>query len=347
MLAMKAPSQLYKEAHVGVYTMIRMKGDELVNHALDSKLERESRWTRKSSTVCQADKIYQDNIENQNIVIPDSQSEISSAINKAKKEVSKSIKEETLAMWNKKVQKLTLQGDFAKLLIEEQENVTWKSIVNNVPKGVLSFALRASVSGLPTPDNLKRWGIRKLDKCVICGNFANLEHVLNWCSTALNQKRFTWRHDSVLSYMKSEMDKGKPDNITIYTDIPGHSINGGTIPADILTTLQRPDIVIIDRFQKQISLFELTVSFEKNADAANARKTLSYLDLTSDLTKRDWTAQCVPFEIGSRGHINNRNKTSISNIMKKHNIKIHKKTRFQNISKISLLCSFAIFQAHC
>ena len=73
MLAMKAPSQLYKEAHVGVYTMIRMKGDELVNHALDSKLERESRWTRKSSTVCQADKIYQDNIENQNIVIPDSQ----------------------------------------------------------------------------------------------------------------------------------------------------------------------------------------------------------------------------------------------------------------------------------
>ena len=345
MLAMKAPSQLYKEAHVGVYTMIRMKGDELVNHALDSRLERESGWTRKSSTVCQADQIYQDKIENRNIVIPTLQSERNSAINKAKKEVNKSIKEETIAMWNKKVQKLTLQGDFAKLLIEEQENVTWKSIVNNVPKGVLSFALRASVSGLPTPDNLKRWGIRKLDKCVICGNFANLEHVLNWCSTALNQKRFTWRHDSVLSYMKSEMDKGKPDNITIYTDIPGHSINGGTIPADILTTLQRPDIVIIDRSKKQISLFELTVSFEKNADAANARKTLSYLDLTSDLTKRGWSAQCVPFEIGSRGHINNRNKTSISDIMKKHNIKVNKKILFQNVSKISLLCSFDFFSS--
>ena len=66
-----------------------------------------------------------------------------------------------------------------------------------------------------------------------------------------------------LQYMKKVMDKGKPDTLTIYTDIPGHSINGGTIPADILTTLQRPDIVIINRSEKRITLFELTVSFER------------------------------------------------------------------------------------
>jgi hypothetical protein len=240
-----------------------------------------------------------------------------------------------------------MQGDFVKLLIEEEENVSWKSIVNNIPKGVLSFALKATVNGLPSPDNLKRWGVRKLDKCVICGNFGNLEHVLNWCNTALNQKRFTWRHDSILNYIKKEMDKGKPDILTIYTDIPGHTINGGTIPAYILTTLQRPDIVIINRTEKKITLFELTVSFEKNEDAAHARKTLSYLDLISDLKARGWSAENIPFEIGSRGHINSRNKISISSVMKKNKIKILKKSLFQNISKISLLCSFAIFQAHC
>ena len=147
--------------------------------------------------------------------------------------------------------------------------------------------------------------------------------------------------------MKKEMDKGKPDNITIYRDIPGHTINGGTIPADILTTLQRPDIVIINRTEKKITLFELTVSFEKNEDAAHARKTLSYLDLISDLKERGWSAENIPFEIGSRGHINSRNKVSISGVMKKNKIKIQKKSQFQNISKISLLCSFAIFQAHC
>ena len=160
MLGMKAPSQMYKEAHAGVYTMIRMKGDEVVNHALDSRLERESRWTRKSSTICEARKILQDNIDKQVISMPITESDKNSAINKAKKVINKSIKEETLTLWNNKVQKLTLQGDFAKLLIEEEENITWKSITNNIPKGVLSFALKATVNGLPTPDNLKRWGIR-------------------------------------------------------------------------------------------------------------------------------------------------------------------------------------------
>ena len=42
MLSMKSPSQLYKEAHIGTYTMIRLKVDQLVNHALDSL------WLKKS-----------------------------------------------------------------------------------------------------------------------------------------------------------------------------------------------------------------------------------------------------------------------------------------------------------
>ena len=347
MLGIKTPSQLYHEAHSSSYAMMRIKGDQLVNHALDSRLERESQWKRKSSTIVQADKIFNKITDTIEINNPLHETEKNKVIQKAKKGVNKSIKEETLALWNQKVQKLTFQGDFASLLIEEETNVTWKSIVNNIPKGVLSFTLRASVNGLPTPDNLKRWGAKKCDKCPICGNFGNLEHILNWCSIGLNQKRFTWRHNSVLNFMKKEIDKGKPDNILIYSDLPGHSFNGGTIPGDILTTLQIPDIVIINRLDKKIVLFELTVSFEKNADSANSRKTLSYLDLTADLKKRGWSAECVPFEIGSRGHINNRNKTSISNVFKKHKIKFNKKTLFQNLSKISLLCSFSIFQAHC
>ena len=151
----------------------------------------------------------------------------------------------------------------------------------------------------------------------------------------------------MLNYMKKVMDKGKPDTLTIHTDIPGHSINGGTTPANILATLQRPDIVIINRSEKRIKLFELTVSFEKNADAAHARKTLSYIDLIYDLKERGWSAENVPFEIGSRGHINNRNKISITNVFKKHKIQFQKKSLFQDISQISLLCSFSIFQAHC
>ena len=100
---------------------------------------------------------------------------------------------------------LTFQGDFGQLLIEEKTNVTWKSYSNNIPKGILSFAIKSSVNGLNTPDNLKRWGIRKMNKCDLCKNRSDLEHILNWCPVASNQDRFTWRHDSVLNYLTTEM----------------------------------------------------------------------------------------------------------------------------------------------
>ena len=237
-LGIKAPSQVYKEAHTGTYTMIRFKGDAVVNHAIDSRLERESAWLKKSSTIVRADSIFQKCINNQKITLPstESESEKKSAINKAKKEIKKSIQEETTTTWNDKVKRLTLQGEFASLLIEEEANVTWNSITNNIPKGVLSFALKASVNGLPTPDNLKRWGAKKLDKCQLCGNFSNLEHVLNWCKTSLNDGRLKLRHDSILNYMTREMNRGKNEYIKIFTDIPGHSVNGGTLPLDILVT---------------------------------------------------------------------------------------------------------------
>ena len=107
------------------------------------------------------------------------------------------------------------------------------------------------------------------------------------------------------------MKKRKPD------DIQGNKINMRTIPADIITTLQRPDIVIINISEKKIVLFELTVSFEKNADSTNLRISTKYIDLTSDIRINGCSLECIHFEIGSRGYINSRNKKTIIDTIKK------------------------------
>ena len=138
-----------------------------------------------------------------------------------------SVKQETIQYWNTRVKKLTFQGDFVKLLIEEKENATWQSVSNNIPKGVLSFALKACSNGLNTPDNLKRWGIRKTSKCELCGNYSNLEHILQ-------------KHQNLLIQKK----------LLIYADLPGMSLNGGTIPVDIVANSLRPDIVIVNGQEK-------------------------------------------------------------------------------------------------
>ena len=137
---------------------------------------------------------------------------------------------------------------------------------NNIAKGVLSFAIKSSINGLNSQDNLKRWGIRKTDKCELCKNRSDLEHILNWCPVALKQKRFTCRHDSILNHITKALKKNMKEQFPIYIDIPGHKINSGTIPPDVLITESRPDIVFIDRKSKLIYLWELTCSFEKNID---------------------------------------------------------------------------------
>ena len=59
MLGLKAPSHLYKEAHAGNHAMVRTKGDSIVNHALDSRLEREEAWKQKNSTILEMQNMWQ------------------------------------------------------------------------------------------------------------------------------------------------------------------------------------------------------------------------------------------------------------------------------------------------
>ena len=178
--------------------------------------------------------------------------------------MKKPVQAETLSTHIEHTRKLTFQGDLVQLLIEDKEDVSCKSVWNNILKGDLSFALKSWTNGLNTPDNLKRWGIRKMDKCFLCKNCGTLEQTLNYCSVAPNQERFTWRHDSVFAHFTTTLKKYKSNFIEIYADLPSHSINGGTLPKDSIKTALRPNLVLIERKERKIHLLGLTCSFETN-----------------------------------------------------------------------------------
>ena len=50
--------------------------------------------------------------------------------------------------------RLAKQGQLMNVLEVENSDLTWKSIMYNLPKGLLSFAVRASTDSLPTPDDV-------------------------------------------------------------------------------------------------------------------------------------------------------------------------------------------------
>ena len=62
----------------------------------------------------------------------------------------------------------------------------------------ISVLLRSVYDVLPSPMNLKIWGLIEDPSFKLCGKPANLEHVLSACSVALAEGMYTWRHDQVL-----------------------------------------------------------------------------------------------------------------------------------------------------
>ena len=58
-LGVKSISELYTEVHTVSHTRTRLKGDNIVNNAIDSSIARESNFTRKKSTCVEAETRFQ------------------------------------------------------------------------------------------------------------------------------------------------------------------------------------------------------------------------------------------------------------------------------------------------
>ena len=214
-------------------------------------------------------------------------------------------------------------------------------------QGVLKFAINAGINTLPSADNLKRWGKRVNDRCDFCGNIQTLAHILTNCSTALDQGRFTWRHDSVLRTIVSFIASKLRAGFALYSDLPGfQSAHRGVIPPHIIVTPLRPDLVLINECARVIVIFELTCPWERNIDRDHEFKEAKYAPLVADLS-RSFTVLQYSVEVSARGLITKQNKARLKAFaMKSCDVRnAELKGLINNCSKASLLSSFSIFLA--
>ena len=78
-----------------------------------------------------------------------------------------------------------------------QRSISWNEIWKMSPYR-LAFVIRSIYDQLPSRDNLRRWGLTEDCKCELCGESETLHHVLSNCKYALDNGRYTWRHNKVL-----------------------------------------------------------------------------------------------------------------------------------------------------
>ena len=217
----------------------------------------------------------------------------------------------------------------------------------DIPQGVLKFAINAGVNTLPTLDNLKRWGKRVSDRCCFCGNIETLAHVLSNCSTALNQGRLTWRHNSVLSSIISVIRPLLKDGMILFSDINGFQApHGGTIPPHILVTALKPDIFIYSETSQVVIIFELTCPWDSNISRSHQYKSEKYAPLVADLS-RDRIVHFFSVEISARGQVSKDNQSRLKSFFQKCcNGPNHiSKSLIRISSKAALLSSYSIFSA--
>ena len=162
---------------------------------------------------------------------------------------------------------------------------------------------------------------------------------------ALEQGRYTYRHNNVLREITESIDT---NSFQYYSDIQGKTIGGGTIPPDILVTAEKPDIIIIDPMlasptgKPSITIIELTCPWEERLDQAREHKTEKYSSLIQDITETGHPVQFIPLEIGVRGIVNKKNKESITQISH-FTTNLTAKKLTTNLSKQAVISSYFIF----
>lgn len=75
------------------------------------------------------------------------------------------------------------------------------------------------------------------------------------------------------------------------------------VPPEIISTSQRPDLVLWSSTVHTVYFIELTVPWEGAAEEANERKRFRYAEIAVDAQQKGWEALVRPVEIGCRGFV--------------------------------------------
>ena len=172
----------------------------------------------------------------------------------------------------------------------------WAKAIQSLPQEQTKFALNAAVDTLPHNSNLHLWRKKESDSCLLCGERQSLIHVLNCCRVARDLRRYNVRHDAVLKVIADTVKEHLPPSHKLTVDLDHYNF-----PIHISPTDLRPDIVLWSDSEKQLTLVELTVSFETSFEAAAERKETNYQDLASRAEQAGYSTTLITLEMGSRG----------------------------------------------
>ena len=344
----KSISEMYMESHTLSHARTRLQGDAAVNNVINCTLAREASLTSKKCTTEEAEASFSRAIQLNTVQgeIPEFSGERATQLqhnfnSNIRNEIKRHMQSSRDSVWREHIKSLTVQGKTLALAAAEQCDLSWQSYMFGLKQGTLKFITNATIDTLPTQANLKRWKKSTSDLCPLCRGRQTTNHVLNICKVGLDTGRWTWRHNNIVKYVVSNVDREK---YLVYSDLPGYTApGGGSIPPEICITVQKPDIVIINKLDRSMHLFELTCPLEEHIEKRHQNKENKYAHFVTDCTSENMTCSLTCFEVSSRGLITPRNSQHLHTLHQFMQKGIKLSSFKKNISALSVLSSFHIW----
>ena len=171
----------------------------------------------------------------------------------------------------------------------------WPTVQSKMPKNIYNFTIRYLNNTLATNNNLALWGVAESSNCKRCDAKETLKHVVAGCPVSTAERRFDWRHNSILKFIATNLSA--VGGVKVYADIPGF-----TNPEEIVE-YQRPDM-IIDHTTDHGTVrwvVELTAGYETNLLTNAERKEERYKDLMFDMKRNCEDARFVNLSVSCLG----------------------------------------------
>ena len=205
-----------------------------------------------------------------------------------------------------------------------------------MPANLTFFCLASTYNTLSSPTNLKIWRITTEAMCTLCSKeVCTTGHILGACKVALQQGRYTFRHDTVshqvieaLQTFISNIKEGVPISakssimfVKKGAKLPRkrtppvgilHCVSDWVLlaglnsyycfPVHIAFTQLRPDITIFPNSLRKVILIELTCPCEENMQSWHSTKINKYLALKTVIESNGWCVKLLAVEVGTRGY---------------------------------------------
>ena len=212
----------------------------------------------------------------------------------------------------------------------------WAAALDSLPSHLFNFARKALLQVLPTAANLKRWNRVQDPSCPLCacGQSQTNKHVLSNCSNAAALRRYTVRHNDILSLLISWLTSVKSASQLLYADLSDTRV----LPICDLFTSCRPDLAVVDN--NSIHILELTVCHETNLISSHDYKSNKYKNISSCGSSLAGNRKIVPhfIEVSTLGFI-----SSCSDFTRAVNIDAMSAALKHNIVKSAVKSSFDIY----